>query len=498
MGRSFGRGAAFLSMGAIASRFTGVFSQVVLGAILTKEQFGVFGVALGVMTVTGSLRGGVVHQYLQTLSPERFEKEAGAYVRLAAYACALGAMATLIAAIVVPYWRPEPGLRVVLFVMAAHALMPFFNSPLRARMQVAMRFGTMATVDTINTALRTVIAILLALFGAGPAALAIPLLAGAMFEAVVFSSILRLPIFSMAARGAGGTRDAFRTVRWTLLLAIASTSVFQGDYLAGSLFASSTVVGVYYFAYGLCNQSGALAASMLGEVVGPVIAQLRHDPQRRAAAALRIARGIGILLPGLVFAIPVIFPELDHLIWKGGWQDAATTSFLLSAQVTLLLTTTLLYATRHGQGDFRSPAIFECMRGAAVLIGAGLGAWLSPTPEGIALGALGIGGTTSLAVGAWIIRSMGVSAATAVRVMLGGPLAGFALAVGLRYGLDQIQGWSGADDEHRWRWGIEVIVEGIAYVALYLLAVRVFFHRALKDMLSVAPARISKPLRFLA
>ncbi len=496
IGRSFGRGAAFLSIGAVASRFASFLSQIVLGAVLTKEQFGIFGVALGVLAVTGCLRGGVVHQYLQTLNPKRFNSEAGPYVRLAGYASAIGAVATAIAAILVPSWMSEPALRSVLIVLAVNALTPFFNSPLRARMQVEMRFGTMTAVDSINAVLRTVVAVTLAYAGAGALALAVPLLASAMFEGIVFRIMLRLRIFSLA-RSPGRLDEAFRTVRWTILLAIASTTVYQGDYLASSLFAPAAVVGVYYFAYGLCNQSALVAGSMLGEVVAPATAKLRSDPARLAAAVLRIARGLGLLIPGLVFVIPVIFPEVDYLVWKGRWHEASAITFALSLQVTILLITTLLYSTRQGQGDFRSPAILECIRGAAVMLGAGLGAYLSPTPFGIATGVLALGGTTSLVVGAWMIRSMGVSGPRAVMVMLGGPLAACGLAIALRYGMDHVQGWSGAGEAHRWRWAIEILAGAVSFFALYAVIVRLFFHHSLRDMIGIAPARLARLLRFL-
>lgn len=496
VGASFGRGAALLSIGAIISRFTSFAAQIVLGAILTKEEFGVFGLALGYVTWTTCLRGGVVHTYLQTLPRDRFLAEAAPFVRLSFVASLIGALATLLAAFVVPAFRPEPLLGAVLMILGGHALMPFFNSAYRARMQVEMRYGTIAAVDTANAVMRMAVGIGLAYGGLGPVALAAQLLVSAVLEAIVFAWVTRLPLLTLL-RTPGDVRSALHTVRWTILLAIASSAVYQGDYFAASLFAPIGEVGIYYFTYGLCNQSGYVAASMLGEVVAPTIAKVKDDPERRAAAALRVAHGLSLLLPGLVFAIPVAFPEVEMLIWGGRWQMAKWTAFLLSTQVSVLLTTTLLYATRQGIGDFRTPALLECIRGVAVMVGAGAGTLISPTPEGIAAGALCVGGGTSVLIATWIIRALGVSTMRALRVMLAPPVAALLLALALRLAADRVQGYTGAVGPRDWRWAIEGAVGGFGFLALYILVARVFFRHVVQDMLSIAPGRVRRLLGFL-
>lgn len=173
-------------------------------------------------------------------------------------------------------------------------------------------------------------------------------------------------------------------------------------------------------------------------------------------------------------------------------------AFLLSAQVSVLLTTTLLYATRQGSGDFRTPALFECVRGLAVMVGAGAGAYLAPTPEGIAAGALAVGGGASVLIATWIIRELGVSTMRAFRVMMGPPVAGLALALILRLLADRVQGYSGASGPRDPRWAIEGAVGGFGFLALYALVSRIFFRHVVRDMLSIAPGRLRRLVGFLA
>lgn len=496
VGRVFARSVGFLAVSAIFARLTGLIAQLVLGAVLSDEEFGVFGIALGFMVFTGCLRGGEVHHYLQTIAPDRYRDEAPPFVRVAFLASMIGAAATLLAAVVAWLTRSESMLPWVLVVLAAHTATPFINAPLRARLIVDSRIGLLTAVDATNSLLRILVVVVFALGGAGPLTLAIQLLVSAIFEACVLWWITRVPVFGML-RTRGGEREALHTVKWTVLAGIATTGVLQGDYFAASLFAPAAVVGVYYFIFGLCNQSAYLAATMLREAVGPAIARVREDPVRRTSAAIRIARGLAIVVPCLVFAVPVVFPELDQAVWRGRWSEWEWVAMVLSAHVCLLIMTTLLYGTMQGMRDYRTPARLEIARGIAIVAGAAIGAWISPTPMGIAVGVLAIGGVTSGVNAVQILHKLGVGSLRAARLAFVPTLAGCALAVGSRLLLDRVQGWSGAQPGRDPRWLLEMAVAGFGFLGLYALVARVFFRAVLRDMLSVAPGRVANYLRFL-
>ncbi|MBL9121740.1 MAG: oligosaccharide flippase family protein [Phycisphaerae bacterium] len=496
VGRAFARNVGFLAVGAIVARFTGLIAQLVLGRKLTDEQFGVFGIALGFTILTNCLRGGEVHHYLQTIAPDRFNRDAAPFVRVAFLASMVGTLATILAAVAAGFFRSEEMLPAVLIVLALHAGTPFLNAPLRARMQVDGRFGLLTAVDTTNSILRIFVVIAFAYGGAGPITLAVQLLVSALFEAVVLWWITRVPVFGML-RGRGGEREALHTVKWTVLAGIFTTAVLQGDYFAASLFAPAAAVGVYYFIFGLCNQSAYLAATMLREAVGPAIARVREDPERRTSAAIRIARGLAVLVPCVVFAVPVVFPELDLAVWNGRWGEWKWVAMVLSAHVCFLIMTTLLYGTLQGMRDYKTPARLEIARAIGIVGGAGIGAAISPTPMSIAIGVLAIGGVTSGSNTVRVLHRLGVGTFRAIRLAFVPTVAGAALAVLSRLFLDRYQGWSGADPKGGPVWLVELFVAGFGFLALYGVMARIFFHSVLRDMIGIAPARVAKYIRFL-
>ncbi len=491
--RSFARNVSFLAISAIVSRITGLLAQLALGRLLTDEEFGVFGIALGIMIFTGCLRGGEVHHYLQTIRSDRFDQEAPPFVRVACAASMLGAFATLVAAGITAIFVPDGWLPLVLVVLAAHAGMPFVNAPLRARLLVDGRIDLLTKVDIGNSVFRVVVVLGAALLGAGPLTLAIQLLASSVVEAVVLWSFTRVPVLRMACQR-GGEREAFGVVRWTVLTGIATTSVLQGDYLAASLFAEPAVIGVYYFLFGLCNQSAYLAATMLREAVGPAIARVRDDPDRRASAARRIASGLALIIPVVVFAVPVIFPELDRAVWNGRWGTWEWVAMVLSAHVCLLITTTLLYGTLQGMRDYRTPARLEFWRALGIMVGAGVGAWLSPTPMGIAVGVLAVGGTISGLNTAAVLSIHGVGRARAITVAFLPVLLGVLLASACRWLLGHISGWTGAATPGDPRWLIELSVAGFGFLAVYTVLARTLFGSLVRDLAAIAPARVARLL----
>jgi PST family polysaccharide transporter len=491
LGHTFGRGMSLYAISAVAARIASFASQIVLGVLLLEAEFGIFAAAFGVAAFTGALRAGGVQQVLQTFTGDRFEREVGAYAQLSFAAGLLGAVATAIAAIVVPDWYGAPSMRAVLLVLAAGMLLGSASAVFRSRLQSRLDFAYLARVDLVNAFVRAGSAVAVAFAGGGALAFAVPILVVALVEVAAFGLRSKLP-WSAYAASRSDLLSAWRTVRWTLLVTIASTVVYQGDYLAASLFVSKEVLGVYFFVYALCNQPMYLVTGTLGELIAPVVSRLRDQPERLSAAVLRIARALGVFLPFAAFGVPVLLPELDRLVWGGKWAAAAWPGMLLSLEITFLITTTLLYGGLNAIGAFRAAGIIECLRAAAILLGAGAGAWWFGTTLGIAAGVLVVAGGTSALASVVVLRRFGASIGQAAASVFVGPLVAAVVAVLLRIGLDRIAGWSGADSERRLLHAVEFVAAAAAYGVVVLLVLRTCFRRTIHDAISILPARVAR------
>jgi len=482
LGFDFGRGALWLGVSSAAARAFGVVAQLVLGASLSDADFGVFALAMGLTSLTMCLRGGNVGGYLQTLDDERFPKEAGGFIRLSGLACLIGLGATLLAALWAPAFVATRGVRGVLVAFAGTACVSFFSMPSRACLAARLAFGRLAVVDCVSAFVRAGVAIALAVQGMGAYALVIPIVASGIVEAILLNRFMPVPVLRLAVR-AGNTRAAAHTVRWTMLAALASTMIYQGDYLGASYFVSTDVLGQYFFAYSLCNQIGYLSTSMLGGIIAPIIARMGDDRQRQEAAGRRLAAGLALVIPGILMTLPVAFPEFDRLVWGGRWEVVRWPLVLMAPHLACLLTTTLLYGALHGRGHFRLPALLDCMRAVALLAGAALGAAWFHTAGGIAIGALLLGGTASVVASVAVTASLGNSRVAAVKLLGGGPLLVLAIATLIRHGSDTVQGWSGATLGHDPRWFIEAVATAAVFLIAYGVACRLVFPESTRDLL---------------
>lgn len=482
LGFDFGRGALWLGAGNTAARALGVVAQLVLGAYLTDGDFGVFALATGVTSLTLCLRGGNIVGYLQTLDDERFRSQSGGFIRLSGLACLIGLGSTLLAALWAPAFVAARDIRGVLYVFAAMSCVPFFSMPSRACLAARLAFGRLAVVDCVSALVRAGLAIALALRGIGAYALVIPIAASAILEAILLQRLMPVPVLRLAVH-ADNTKAAAYTVRWTMLAAVASTMIYQGDYLGASYFVPTDVLGQYFFAYALCNQVGYLATSMLGAIIAPIIARMGDDHQRQEAAGLRLAAGLALFLPGILMILPVAFPEIDQLVWGGRWEGVRWPLLLIGPHLACLLTTTLLYGALHGRGHFRMPALLDCMRAVALLSGAALGAAVFRTAGGIALGTFLLGGTASVCASVAVARALGSSTGAALKLLGGGPLVAFTVAAAIRSGVDTIQGWSGARHAQDPRWWIEAFAVVTTFFIAYGATCRLVFPESTRDLL---------------
>ncbi len=481
---NFARGALWLGISSVTARVFGLLAQIILGAHLTDSDFGVFAHATGITALTLCLRGGNVAGYLQNLTDDRFKTEAGGYIRLSGLACLIGLTATLSAAGAAPFFSAERDLPAVLAGFALIAIAPFYAMPPRARLAGSLSFGRLACVEGMTSLIRASTAIALALGGLGIYALVIPVVVAGWTEVILLRCLMPVATLRMAMR-ATNTCDALKTTFWTTLGAVTSTVIYQGDYLAASFFVSTEVLGQYFFAYALCNQLGYFSVSMLGKLVAPIISKLDVDERRQARTADRIAASLALIMPAILMTLPIAFPELDNFLWGGRWENIRSPLLIISTHLGCLLTTTVLYGVLHGRGDFRKPALLEFIRALALLTGVAVGAALLHSPTGIGLGALLLGGSSSVFISILVTRAMGKSAVDSTLPLIAGPVIGLGVAKITRHLFDALHGWSGATTTFDPRWCLEAAAVVPLFLFAYFVVIRITFPKQTEDILKL-------------
>lgn len=300
---------------------------VVLSRLLSETEFGLFALAaIGHQVAVAMADLGIKTQLLNssTLDPRRHGEALG----LAMTSAALVGSAFLALVWVLPEELAPASLDLALWIFAAAVFLAplelLFNIPL---MQ-SMRFGLISVVNVFGAWTRCGVAILAALYGAGPAALA----AGVLAEQIV----------SFALFAWAGRRDPFprpRLTGWPLLIAdglrLSLNQVIRHLCELGILGAISgalgvATLGVYNRADQVVKLFDKVFLNSLSPVIQPAFVQAveaRHAP---AVIFLRKVELLSAVTWPAFALIALLADPLCRVVLGPGWDSAPVLVQLLA------------------------------------------------------------------------------------------------------------------------------------------------------------------------
>ncbi|MEM7337897.1 MAG: oligosaccharide flippase family protein [Actinomycetota bacterium] len=374
------RGSVLLMVASVAIRFSSFIAQLVLGALLLEEDFGLYAIALAFASIGTQLRS--------VLRPVLVEGMASASVEVDDLFRKL--MWQLIAVSVLgAAWAPfmaqglgKPELTVILAVLLL--LMPLQMYPVygMAVINHRMEFGRFGNVMLFGGALRHVATIIAAFAGAGVHSFTTGVVVAALTELVAVRfykakapSLLPIPAPGWPTLRGGRSDGSVR--RWLWPSAIALALAVYGDYLGATIAGASTViVGLYFFGYQLAGaifQPMNLAAST---VLVPAFVRL-EGVERRRAGFLKTIRATS-LAGTLCFATAAVaLAPLTDLLWNGKWNAAifGIVGFAIYAPIRLIHPTAQAIARGCGQWNLymSDMAITAVVTVATAFVGAMIG-----------------------------------------------------------------------------------------------------------------------------
>ncbi len=474
----------------ILGRGAGIVSQVVAGAILLDDDFGVFAIAIGITTLSGLLRGGEIQSYLVSLPPSRRRLRTGSVFWVSELLYLLGVLPTLALAPAIADWFEQPDLVPLLWLLSGSMLLAPARFVLRSRLNAELRFGVNAMAGLINTLVQYPLTIVLAIWLRSPLALGIPVLAGVAVE-IVFLVVQARPHRSDFIPSRRLMFAVLFRLRWLIAVAAMTSLWNSGDYFIAEFLVPPAVLGTYYFGYQLAVQPGRLFMTSVTNVLVPVVRRIGRDRDRLQAVMHRMTGtgGLGIAIVNL--SIVAGIEPVEVLIWGGKWQDAVlgvqTLSLGLTYTAILSITATPLLAERRYFESF----VINGIRALAVVGGAGVGAVLFPTAGGIATTVAALMATTSIVAIGGIARWMSIPAGPLLVHLLRCtlPIAGAAI----------MSAWIGhllleslgRDRAHAM---IAASGCGVSYVALTLLATLLVPLQTRREALDLIPARVRSRL----
>ena len=317
--RLVGRGAVWSVASNMTMRFASIAITAVLARLLSKEDFGVFAIALAVYLVVASLAEMGMASAIARSSSE--PEDIGPTVATISImvSCVLSAAmfvgAPLIASAVGQPAAGEP-IRVLSLCLVLTGVFAVPGAQLvREFRQDRIFLGTVVGFLVGNPIL-----IVMAVNGGGALAFAWSRVIGQLATGLVF-------YFSTSRRYRPGWRSdrVGALIRFGLPLSLANLvnwTLLNADYLILGRLVDVALVGVYMIAFNVASWSTAVLGSVLNSVVVPAFGRVQGDKQRLAHALASASELVALLVFPIGVLTVALSGPLITAVFGSKWADA--------------------------------------------------------------------------------------------------------------------------------------------------------------------------------
>jgi O-antigen/teichoic acid export membrane protein len=392
LGRTAAHGLSLTLLANVLAKGSAVLAQVVLAIFLTKEDFGLYALAISIQMFIQTFRDGGIRDYV-VARQERYRELIGAAFWMgltinSVLALALGVAGHLIAPL---YARGEFGqkaLELPLLMWITAAALPLSTVPtvLSIRLRIDLMFGVMARVTVVSSLVRYGSMIALAVGGLGALSFVIPVVVATLAEWAMYAGATAERPWRLPARlRAWG--DILRESVWLVLGSSATGIANYGYYLVAAYFISAQTLGVYFFAISLLMQVETLLTAAFQGTMLPVLTRLRDEPRRLGEAGSRLARAVTLTCAPMCLGLAVLFPLIDLLIWKGKWAGAALPLAILATAYPLRCAMAIIpHTILQAQARFRDWFLMWFRNGCGLVAAAAAAPFIfGDSAEGLAL-----------------------------------------------------------------------------------------------------------------
>ena len=368
------KGIASFMLSTVIVKLTALVSQVALGWFLSKEDYGVFGVALSLTAFVACFQENCIMKYLIQQDDDFSElKDYGFFLSLC---FALFAMLLLVT--FGWYYGHHTGnsqITILSIVLGCGALLGFPVPVYRALTSKELRFKEVACIDGIKQALSQLLMIPLAALGFGAYSLAIPRPGLRIFE--LFAYRRRQPLLFMGSfwKNVRLERLAtiFKKVRWLMLSALLIALVQRGDYFVFGLSVNPLNIGVYFFGFQLVATFSNMVTSSLNHVFMPALSRLNGNSAQQLGAFERANTHLLCIAFPTFYSLLLIIPAIIHVVWCGKWDDAIIVCQILCLVMPFRMLVPICRALLEARGQWRISTVMVGINAAGVLLSAYLG-----------------------------------------------------------------------------------------------------------------------------
>lgn len=315
----------------LASKFSSLVGQWILGYYLLPEDFGILAIITVAHLMTAGFREVGLNQQLMAVRDNFFSKARPLLIS-AHFINAAGMLLLLMCAPIFCYvyddWRLLP------ILIGLTTIIPLNTTVIayRAKLNIDFKFRTIAKIEALSVLVANVFLATAAYLGA------------TVFSYLVsqVATTLALVLMYRAAAGAIPKGEAFTGVffrktfdeaKWLALSAYASSLSLRGDYFALGFVLTKVGLGIYYFGFQLVASTVQLLGTGMNQVLLPVFSAIRNDPQRVTLAFMKSLRLLAFASGGMCLGLLYWSPWLVDLLWSGKWNNAIIVAQLITISI---------------------------------------------------------------------------------------------------------------------------------------------------------------------
>lgn len=366
--------------------------QLILAWKLSPTDFGLVALAYSVTAFTAVIQRNGLREILVQRA-QRFDEYANSAFWLSLVIGLIVTLLTLAAAPLAAQIYQQPQLIGILSILAIGQMLLALQSVPGAKLQTRMKFRELSLVNLFEGVATGLLTVVFAMTGWGAYSIVLPI---PLVQTTSLLIQLRLSGFR--------PRKGFSWPIWremigssSLLLGAALLYAFnmQGANIVLGLFRGAAVVGLFFFAYSLCNQVTSLITNNLYSVLLPTLSNLQDDIKRQTQVFLRVAGLVNLVGMFICFLLAAVADPLIRALYGEKWVAAIPSMQVLSIGMTFSISFALSINLSTAQGRFRELLWFNVWRA--------------------------LGFITLIAIGAKIGGALAVSWATAIFTFLFGP-----------------------------------------------------------------------------
>lgn len=465
-----------------AAKILGVSAQITLGWLLSHDDFALYAIAVSVTSFTALLSDNGLRNFLIQKQGDYDRFKGPVFWLSLTLNVAAGAVILCIAPALAHAYK-EPGLQVVLAVIACASVVATPATVLSAKLRIGLEFRILSLIQISSSVIRCVGMVGLAWYGLGPLSFVLPVIVSSVCESIAIWWITRLTPW-LDPTGYQQWPYILGQTKWILLSACATGIFNNGLYFTLGFFVSKSVVGVYYFAYQFVVQIGLLLSHNLFQVLFPAFSQLTHDPQR-SRLALERSLQLATWLAAPTLAVIAIYDPLEALVWQGKWLESVQPVQILCVFYPITVVLSVVNASQAALGHFQQMAVMMLLLAAATIAGGMVGATLTKNAIGVALGAGSCLFAGSLVYLRSILETSGI-ATSLVLISLSQRWAIALLSAGISVLMDGFLMTFLTP-------AVRVLANGLLFVSIFTIASRTIFPRQMLQMAEVMPNRLRTP-----